>query len=302
MTNHIQDQTEAEMSVDNVQSVSDMQGGETQFVALDDSLSEPMEEMIIETVAGHDENETEEVDYSGFTRKEMTDRLRQLLDNDDIDVVRKEIDAIKFHFYRKLKSEQESKQAEFLESGGNEQEFVIEEDEQETVFKSLLNRYREIRNLQNEQLEAEKQKNLEEKTKIIEELKKLAKGSESISETFQQFRSLQNRWRSIGLVPQSEVKNLWDTYHHFVELFYDYIKINKDLRDLDFKRNLDAKIDLCEKAEALLLESSAVNAFQKLQKYHEQWREIGPVSHETRVEIWDRFKAISSQINKKHQE
>jgi len=301
MTNHIHEQTGIEVSEDNIQSASDIQNWENQPIALNNADDNIIEELV-EIVVENDENETDEVDYSGFTRNEMTDRLRQLLDNGDIDTVREEIDAIKFHFYRKLKLEQDLKLAEYLEAGGNEQEFVVEEDEQETIFKNLFSRYREIRNLQNEQLEAEKQKNLEEKLKIIEELKNLAKGSESISETFQQFRSLQNRWRAIGLVPQSEVKNLWDTYHHFVELFYDYIKINKDLRDLDFKRNLEAKIELCEKAEALLLESSIVDTFNKLQTYHEQWREIGPVSHETRVEIWDRFKAISSQINKKHQE
>jgi len=130
----------------------------------------------------------------------------------------------------------------------------------------------------------------------------MAKSPESVSKTFHQFRELQSRWRSIGPVPQSEVKNLWDTYHHFVELFYDYIKIDRDLRDLDFKRNLESKIELCEKAEALLLEESIVNAFHKLQTYHEQWREIGPVTQEMRVEIWDRFKAISAQIHKKHGE
>ena len=271
------------MPVDSVQSICDVQNEDIQTIV---------------------ENEEDDVDYSGFTRAEMTDRLRQLLDNGDIDTIREEIETIRFHFYRKLKAEQELKLAEQaeIEVEGGDNEIAVEEDEQEVILKELLGRYREIRNVQNEQLEAEKQKNLEEKLRIIEELKNLAKGSESISETFQQFRGLQNRWRAIGLVPQNEVKNLWDTYHHFVELFYDYIKINKDLRDLDFKRNLDAKIVLCEKTEALLLEPSIVDAFQKLQTYHEQWREIGPVSHETRVEIWDRFKAISTQINKKHQE
>jgi len=243
-----------------------------------------------------------DVDYASFTRKELVERLRQLLDKIELDATRKDVDIIKFQFYRKLKAEEELKRAEHIENGGATDDYVYEEDEQELILKNLLNRYREIRNTQTEQLEADKQKNLEEKFKIIEELKELAKSSDSISGTFQNFRELQNRWRSIGLVPQNEVKNLWDTYHHYVELFYDYIKINKDLRDLDFKRNLEAKIELCEKTEALLLEPSVANAFRKLQTYHEQWREIGPVPQEMRVEIWDRFKAVSSQINRKHQD
>ena len=281
MTEHIQEHVEAEMLQENLSSFDDVQEGEYQSV--DSEYSE----------------ETE-VDYENFTRKEMVERFSQLLDNDEIDAIREEIESIRFHFYRSLKAEEELKLTQHLEGGGLEEDFVFE-DEQETLLKDLFNKYREIRSIQNEQMELEKQKNLEDKLKIIEELKDLAKSSESISETFQQFRNLQNRWRSIGLVPQNEVKNLWDTYHHFVELFYDYIKLNKDLRDLDFKHNLAAKIDLCEKAEALLLEPSVVDAFHKLQSFHEQWREIGPVTQEMRVEIWERFKAASSQINKKHQ-
>jgi len=242
------------------------------------------------------------VNYAGFTRKELVEHLRILLDTGNMNTIRKNVDVIKFQFYRKLKSEEELKRAEYIENGGVEDSYVYEEDEQELILKNLLNRYREVRNVQTEILDAEKQKNLEEKFKIIEDLKELAKSSDSISGTFQQFRELQNRWRSIGLVPQNEVKNLWDTYHHYVELFYDYIKINKDLRDLDFKRNLEAKIELCEKTEELLLDPSTVDAFRKLQTYHEQWREIGPVPQEMRVEIWDRFKAVSSQINRKHQD
>ena len=177
-------------------------------------------------------------DYAGFTRKEIIERFRTLLDKGDIDTIREELDNMKFQFYRKLKAEEELKRAVYIENGGVEESYEYEEDEQELILKSLMIKYRDIRIVQNEKLETEKQKNLEEKLKIIDEIKELTNSSESIGETFQQFRELQNRWRSIGLVPQSKVKNLWDTYHHYVEVFYDYIKINKDLRDLDFKRNL----------------------------------------------------------------
>ena len=113
---------------------------------------------------------------------------------------------------------------------------------------------------------------------------------------------MQNEWHSIGVVPQSSLKDLWENYHHNVEIFYDYIKINKELRDLDLKKNLEAKVQLCEKAEELLLEPNPVNAFRLLQDFHNQWREIGPVPPESKNEIWERFKEATSQINKRHHE
>ncbi len=262
------------------------------------------EEVVSDNLSDNAENnsEKEKVDYTQYERKDMVERLRNLIEKGNVDAIREEIDALKYNFYRKQKTEIDEKRAQYVENGGVEEEYTYEEDEQELILKSLLNKYREMRNVQMEQTEAEKQHNLEEKLKIIEELKELVTGTESIGETFQAFRDLQSRWRNVGLVPQGEVKNLWETYHHFVEVFYDYIKINKELRDLDFKRNLEMKLDLCEKAEKLLLDESVVNAFRSLQAYHDQWREIGPVPKEMRVEIWERFKAASVQINKKHQE
>ena len=283
MTNHLQEQSGAEVPQDNIQTIEEYIGNE-EWVEELESVEKP------------------DVNYARLTRKEIVERLRKLLEDGDIDTIREEVDEMKYQFYRKLKAEEELKRVEYIENGGIEESYTYEEDEQELILKNLLNNFRETRNSQNQQLEIEKQKNLEEKLGIIDELKELANSTESIGETFQQFRDLQNRWRAVGLVPQSEVKNLWDTYHHYVEVFYDYIKINRELRDLDFKRNLEAKIALCEKAEALLLESSVVTAFRTLQTCHNQWREIGPVPQEMRVEIWERFKTISSQVNKKHQE
>ena len=334
MTNHLQE----EIFQDNNHMSDNVKNHENQPIAMDNADDEnlsPVEEQVSDVVVENDrmciektvidpvivenindeENPDEEewveesdffekpkVDYSGFTRKEIVERLRQLLERVEIDTIREELDEMKYQFYRKLKAEEELKRAVYIENGGVEDSYIYEEDEQELILKSLMLRYRDIRNVLNEKLEAEKQKNLEEKLKIIDELKELTNNNESIGETFQQFRDLQNRWRAIGLVPQTKVKNLWDTYHHYVEVFYDYIKINRDLRDLDFKRNLETKITLCEKTEALLLEPSIVKAFRTLQTCHDQWREIGPVPKEMRVEIWERFKAISAQINKKHQD
>ncbi len=282
-------------------------------IADEEVVSEDSSAVPEEATAATDESDTEEsesadepaagkTDYAELDRDAIVEHLRRLIEKGDIDTVRDDIDAIKFHFYKKLKAETDLKHSQYVEGGGIAEEYIYEEDAQELILKNLVNKYREMRNAQNEQLESVKQHNLEEKLKIIEELKELANGTESIGETFQSFRDLQNRWRSVGLVPQSEVKNLWDTYHHFVEIFYDYIKINRELRDLDFKRNLEAKLELCEKTESLLLSPSIVSAFRSLQTYHDQWREIGPVPQEMRVEIWERFKAASTQINRKHQE
>ena len=137
---------------------------------------------------------------------------------------------------------------------------------------------------------------------IIEELKELVNSDETLNHTFNKFRELQQRWKDTGIVPQQHVKDLWETYNLHVENFYSFIKINKELRDLDLKKNYEQKVALCEQAEALVLEPSVVEAFHKLQKLHDEWRETGPVANEYKEALWERFKAASSRINKQHQE
>lgn len=137
---------------------------------------------------------------------------------------------------------------------------------------------------------------------IIEELKELASSDRMLNQTFNKFRELQHRWKETGVVPQQNVKDLWETYNLHVENFYNFIKINKELRDLDLKKNYEQKLALCEQAEALVLEPSIVEAFHKLQKLHDEWREIGPVANEYKEVLWNRFKEASSRINKQHQE
>jgi hypothetical protein len=166
----------------------------------------------------------------------------------------------------------------------------------------LLEKYREKRTDYNKVQEAEKYENLRIKYDIIDKIKDLVNREESINKTFHDFRNLQNEWHSVGVVPQTSLKDLWENYHHYVEIFYDYIKINKELRDLDLKKNLEAKVRLCEKAEELLLEPNPVNAFRYLQDFHNQWREIGPVPVESKNDIWERFKEATAQINKRHHE
>nr|WP_319509416.1 DUF349 domain-containing protein [uncultured Draconibacterium sp.] len=245
----------------------------------------------------------EPVDYSNHSQVELVNALRDILEEDNDINLRDEIEAIKAVFYKNLNESLEEEKKKFIADGGAEEEFKPEEDPYERDIKDLLKKYRHIRIEHNKQLEAEKEENLQKKYDVIEKIKGLINNEESINKTFNEFRDLQREWREIGLVPQSKMKNLWDTYHFHVENFYDYIKINQELRDLDLKKNLEAKIRLCERAEELLVEESSIlKAFNTLQKYHEQWREIGPVPREQKDDLWERFKTATTKINKKHQE
>jgi hypothetical protein len=242
------------------------------------------------------------VNYASFSKQELIALLKELLDSRPIEMIINEVENIKINYYKKHKAEIEKKRKAFVEQGGELEDFQVEDDPFENEIKEQLRRYRDLKGEYNKSQDEHKHVNLEGKYKIIDEIKELVKNKESINRTFQEFRDLQKRWRSIGPVPQQNVKDLWETYHHHVEAFYDYIRINQELRDLDLKKNLESKIHLCEKAEELMFEPNVVNAFRVLQELHDQWREIGPVPAEMRVEIWNRFKEATSKINKKHQE
>ncbi|HEX3009450.1 MAG TPA: DUF349 domain-containing protein [Bacteroidales bacterium] len=257
---------------------------------------------ILESTDLEEEHKELVEDYSILTKEEIIKTLDFLLRNKPVETIRQNVESLKINFYKKTRSEYDNLRKAAEERGEDPESIVIEPDDTEDRLKELLRQYKDLKTAYNEKVEAEKQHNLKEKYKIIDEIKELVNRKESINETFQIFRELQNRWRSIGVVPQANIKDLWETYHHYVEIFYDFIKINKDLRDLDLKRNLEAKIDLCEKSEELLLEPSILKSFKTLQKFHEQWREIGPVPQEMKNDIWERFKAITAKINKRHQE
>ncbi|MDR2358609.1 MAG: DUF349 domain-containing protein [Prevotellaceae bacterium] len=240
--------------------------------------------------------------YAELSRKELLDIFHELLVSPTAEaasVLRREADLIKSTFYRLLLQERKSQEPQ-----GNEAPVEAEPaaDELETTFKQLYNEYKQKRAAYNQQAEQEKEENLAKKLAIIEELKKLLEKQEDLNQTFPAFRALQQHWRETGPVPVSHTKDIWDTYQYNVERFYDYVKINNELRDLDLKKNLEAKTVLCEKAEELLLEPSIINAFNKLQHFHEQWRETGPVARELREQVWERFKNATTAINKKHQE
>ncbi|NVO10860.1 MAG: DUF349 domain-containing protein [Bacteroidales bacterium] len=282
----------------------------------DEELDEGLSPIVIDDEIVHlDDDESEEFsdddhdgtpvqigDYSAMSKAELVEALKVLLTEKPIQIIRADVEIIKINFYKKHKAEIEKKRKEFVDNGGTIEQFIAPEDLYEPQIKELLKEYRDLRSKYNKDFEVKKTHNLEEKQKIIETIKELVNKSDSVNQTFQEFRELQQRWREIGPVPQSNLNDLWETYHHHVQNFYDYVKINKDLRDLDLKRNLEEKILLCEKAEELLLESSVITAFKKLQKYHNQWREIGPVPKEHRTELWERLKEATAKINKKHQD
>jgi hypothetical protein len=244
----------------------------------------------------------ERTDYSKFTQVELINALRDLLEESEETDIKADVEAIKSVFYKQRNEITEEARIAFIEAGGLEEEFVPEDDPYENDIRELLKKYGHLRKEHNKQLDSEKEENLNRKLEIIEKIKGLINNEESINKTFNEFRDLQREWREIGPVPQAKMKNLWDTYHFHVENFYDYIKINRELRDLDLRKNLELKIKLCENAEELLVEPSILKAFNTLQKYHEQWREIGPVPRDNKDDVWERFKHITSIINKKHQD
>jgi len=242
------------------------------------------------------------IDYSGYTRQALLEALDLLLTHRTIQEISHDVENIRSTFYRKLRAESEEKHKKFLEEGGTEEEFKPAPDPLEEGFKASYENFRNKRAEYAKALEGDKEGNLKKKLEIIDHIKNLLNTQESLNKTFNEFRDLQRQWRDIGPVPQTDLHSLWENYHHHVERFYDYIKINKELRDLDLKKNLEIKIQICEKAETLLLEPSVVKSFGELQVLHNQWREIGPVPVEKKDEIWDRFREATNQINRKHQD
>lgn len=252
-------------------------------------------EKIQEVVSDVDEKDAGAVqDLSGKSLAELSDLFVKTRSGEGAMSRSKELEAIKSAFYKllsKLKGESDGEgRAE------NDPFEVVEQN-----FKAIYSDYKRERAEYMSRLEAEREESLKKKKAIIEELKALVEGQEDVSSQFTAFRELQNRWREAGPVPVQSYRDINDTYQYYVEKFYDMVKINRDLRDLDFKKNLEAKEAFCAAAEKLAENENVVNAFHELQKLHEQWKEYGPVAKEKREEIWDRFKAATSVINKKYQ-
>ncbi|GHT02601.1 hypothetical protein AGMMS49525_06320 [Bacteroidia bacterium] len=237
------------------------------------------------------------------TKQELIDRLSEVVALPVDEAVKAEIDAIKQNFYKLKRTETEAAKKAFVEAGGLEEEFMPETDALEEDLKRLLADFREKKAALSAEKEKEQTENLKKKQAIILQIKALADtNGEDFQKSYDTYKQLQKEWKAIGQVSQTLVNDLWKEYHHDCERFYDLVKINNEMRDYDFKKNLELKVTLCEAGERLDAEQDVISAFYQLQKLHDEWREIGPVAREVREEIWTRFKAASSVINKKHQE
>ena len=235
------------------------------------------------------------------TKEEVIERL-QKISNQEEPANKSTLDAIKQTFYRLKNAEIEAARKAFEENGGNPDEFVSPKDELEEQFKDIMSAIKEKRNAIKAEEEQEKQANLEKKLAIIERMKELTDSSEEANKSYNEFKKLQTEWNEIKNVPANKINELWKSYQLYAEKFYDLIKLNNEFREYDFKKNQEIKIQLCESAEKLTEEEDVVSAFHQLQKLHQEFRETGPVAKEQREEIWARFKAASTIINKRHQQ
>jgi len=264
----------------------------------------PQDEMLPEMEMPADIEMEEEEDLiedntelDALNKLQLVELLEETVKNDDIQAIKDKVAAIRIHFNKLNKQDMDNELEQFLQSGGDPEAYQHKEDPLEQRFNEAFAIFKAGRAKLNEDIEKQKLENLAKKQAILEELKAIIASDESLKKTYDDFRALQDRWKEIGPVPASENANLWNTYHFLVEKFFDKVRIGRELRDLDMKKNLDAKIDLCEKAEELLNEKSMTKAFKALQKLHEDWKEIGPVPQEKKDEIWERFKSASDKIN-----
>lgn len=254
------------------------------------------------TVADVKEGEktTKKTDYSSLDKHELVSALENLLEQ-PVDTIRDDVNQIKLAFYAIRNAEIAKEKEEFLEKGNEETAFAAKEDEVEAKFKELLNQIKEKRAEFNAEQEAARVANLESKRKIIAEIEAIVADPDNINKQYNRIQQLQQEFKAIGEVPAVNATDMWKSYQKATENFYDLLKMNKELRDYDFKKNLEAKQMLCTEAEELNKCEDVVLAFRKLQDLHNQWREIGPVAKELREELWARFKEASAVINKKYQ-
>lgn len=244
----------------------------------------------------------QEYDYENMNKQELVELLEEVVQEKDINIIKNQVGNIKSAFLHKNREEKAKLKENFIAQGGKEEEFKATEDPLEQRFNAAFNIFKHNKHTFLEQLEKQKQINLQEKVKVLEEMKNIIDSNEPLKKTYDEFRKLQERWKEIGMVPASELSNLWQNYHFYVDRFFDKVRINKELRDLDLKKNLESKIKLCEKVEELILEKSVIKSFKLLQKYHEEWRNIGLVPIDKKDDLWERFKTATDKINERRKE
>ena len=258
-----------------------------------------VEETAVETTENNASPAEERKVYT--TKKEVLDRVKEIAHGEEAPQ-KEEVEYLKTAFYKLHIAEREAQLKEYIDGGGDPEAYQITPDEDEEVFKAEMGVIKERRQQIFREQEAEKEENLKKKQAIIEKIKAMVTSPEEASKTYQEFKALQQEWRETKAVPAESANELWRNYQLYVEQFYDLLKLNSEARELDFKKNLEAKTRLCEAAEKLADETDVISAFHQLQQLHQEYREIGPVSKELREEIWQRFKAASTVINKRHQQ
>lgn len=260
-------------------------------------------DLIEDEISAH---ETEkEVDYSGYNREELVKLLEETVANEDVNAIKNKVSQIKVAYLALTGKEKHEKYSKQAAAETEEDKEIAEEEVTDVIeerYKAAFNTYKTNKLKYTEEQEKIKLQNLDIKKSILEELKTLIASEETLKKTYDEFKVLQDRWKEIGMVPKNEAQALWQNYHFLIEKFFDKVKINKELKDLDLKKNLERKIELCEKAEDLVIEPSITKSFKRLQELHEEWKEIGPVIQEKRDEIWERFKLATEKINdRRHQ-
>lgn len=259
------------------------------------------ENITVEVVADETPDEAALLAVGKLSKDEILEKLTGLVET-VAEASRNEVETLKQAYYKIHRAEVDELKKAFLEEGGEEKDFVAPEDETESKIKELLAVYKEKRAAIVAEEERVKAANYALKLQLIDQLKALTESQDDFNKLYNDFKDIQQRWKEVKAVPQEFANELWKNYQTYTEKFYDIIKINNQFRDYDFKKNLEMKTALCETVEKLETEADVVSAFHQLQKLHQQWREIGPVSKELREELWARFKAASTVINKRHQE
>lgn len=257
-------------------------------------------EVTAEAAAVESDN-AEENAAGKLTKDEILNRLQTLVDA-PVETVRGEVESLKQAYYKIRRNEVDELKKAFIEQGGDEKDFSAPEDTKENYLKELLSSYKEKKAAYLAEEEKIKAENYAVKLQLIEQLKMLCESQDDFNKLYNEFKDIQQKWKEIKLVPEEHANELWKEYQTYSEAFYDLIKINNQFRDYDFKKNLELKTALCEAVEKLQDEKDIISAFHQLQKLHQQWREIGPVAKDLREELWSRFKAASTVINKRHQQ
>lgn len=239
---------------------------------------------------------THEELYGGLSVEDLIKEGKSLMSKSDVLSIKESMDYIQKRVINELDEEKNERMRVFVEDGGNELDFEYHQPQRD-AFYDVFNHYKRARKERKNAITQEQEDNLKRKQYIIDEIKKLAQAEESLDETFPAFRQLQDAWKEIGNVPRSEMNELYRNYHFYVEAFYDYLQINRELRDLDFKKNKQAKEQLIEKAEVLVDKENILDAMRSLQRLHKDWKEIGPVDRELREVLWDRFSEATRAIH-----